>query len=81
MNMELSELERKALDSALSGDEQWKADLRRQCSHRRVVSRRYTGFGFFAGFICEGCSAVRNLPPADSPERARCVGRTSGCEQ
>jgi hypothetical protein len=69
MDKELSELERKALNAALSGDEQWKADLRRQCAHLRVVSRRYSGVGFFADFRCDGCSAASNLPPAGSPDR------------
>jgi hypothetical protein len=65
---ELSELERKALEAALSGDEQWKAGLRRQYPHLRVLSRRYTGFGFFLDFACEGCSPATNLPPSDSPD-------------
>jgi hypothetical protein len=69
VDTELTKLERKALDIALSGDEIWKADLRRQSTKLRVTARRYTGFGFFTDLACEGCSPASNLPPAESPAR------------
>lgn len=68
MDTGLSELERRALEVALAGREPWKSELRRQCARLRVVSRRYTGFGFFVDFACDDCSPAGNLPPADSPE-------------
>lgn len=69
MDASLTTLERKALDIALSGPAPWLALLREQVPRLRVVSRKYTGFGFFTDVACEDCLAATELPPPGSPER------------
>ena len=69
MNATLTKLERKALNVALSGLFEWHAALRRQLPHLRVVSRQYTGVGFFANFECIDCLPVTEPAPSDPSER------------
>lgn len=69
MDANFTALERKALDVALSGSAAWLAALREQVPKLRVVSRKYTGFGFFTDFACEDCTPATELPPPGSPER------------
>lgn len=69
MGEPLTTVERRALDVALSGSAPWLAMLRAQVPSLRVLSRNYTGFGFFTDFACENCIAAEGLPPSDSPKR------------
>jgi hypothetical protein len=69
MDRDLNILERQALSVALAGAEAWLAELREQVQHLRVVSRKYTGFGFFTDFVCEGCLPASGLPSPGSPLR------------
>lgn len=68
MDQTLTMLERSALDAALSGAATWLVPLREQVLKLRVVSRKYTGFGFYADFVCDDCAAAIGLPPPGSPE-------------
>ena len=68
MNAALTSLEAKALEVALSGVAPWLEQLRQQVSRLRVVSRKYTGFGFYTDFACEHCIAATELPAPGSPE-------------
>ena len=68
MDAHLTPLERKALDAALAGSAAWLEPLRRQVPRLRVMSRKYTGFGFYADFACEGCVASTELPPLGAPD-------------
>jgi hypothetical protein len=69
MDHTLTSLERQALDVALSGSAAWLAPLREQVPRLRVVSRKYTGVGFFTDLACDGCVAATELPPPGSPQR------------
>lgn len=69
MDASLTTLERKALDAALSGSAAWLAPLRDQVPRLRVVSRKYTGFGFYTDFACEDCVPATELPAPGSSER------------
>lgn len=60
----LTPLERKALDVALAGASPWLQSLRLQVPRLKVVSRRYTGFGFFTDFACEECVASTEPQPS-----------------
>lgn len=66
---ELTVLERAALDAALSGSSVWLSALRSQVPKLRVAARKYTGYGFFTDFSCNGCVPATGLPPQGSSER------------
>lgn len=68
MDHNLSALELRALDMALSGSAAWLVPLREQVQRLRVVSRKYTGFGFFTELACDGCIAASGLPSPGSPQ-------------
>jgi hypothetical protein len=70
MNDQLTSLERRVLESALSGDASWLASLRLQVPRLRVRAREYTGVGFHTQFVCDGCCAATGIPygtPQASP--------------
>jgi hypothetical protein len=69
MNRNLTSLERSALNAALSGSAPWLAQLREQVPRLSVVSRKYTGFGFFTDVACDTCDSATELPPAGSSAR------------
>jgi len=56
--MQLTELERQAIDVALSGPDEWSRQLREQVKKLEVQDRKYTGFGFYTRFGCENCTPV-----------------------
>ena len=68
VDTELTNLERMALDAALSGTASWLPPVRGQVPKLKVLSRKYTGYGFFTDFACDGCEPVAEVPATGSSE-------------
>lgn len=60
--MELTALERRALEAALAGQSPWYEALRNQFKNAVAISRKYTGCGFYTQLSCEGCEPAINPP-------------------
>lgn len=79
--MELTPLERRALDAALAGEGRWYAALRDQLSTLMVTGRKYTGCGFYTQLSCEGADPATDRPRGmdypgaicDHPGREDCI--------
>lgn len=65
---ELTALERRAIDSALTGNEAWKRQLRDQVKQLGVRERQNTGAGFFTYF-----TRPMNCSKADVPAEASSI--------